>query len=146
MKLFILTCASVLFSFSVIAQGFNTDSTITIENHKLYATAAPTENFAVKGQIDAERNYKKYKGAGAGTLIASLVSPLIGLIPAIICSSTTPKIENLGYPSEELFKQPEYHNSYTKKAKKIKQGKVWKNWGIGLGVNLVVVILIAAGQ
>lgn len=32
------------------------------------------------------------------------------------------------------------------KAKKIKQKKVWTNWGIGLGVNLALAIAIAAGQ
>lgn len=146
MKVTLLICSFLLFSFACNAQDFTKDSAIVIENQKLYtvATAPATENLNVKGQIDAERNYKKYKGASTGTLIASLVSPLIGLIPAIACSASTPKIENLGYPSEELFRQPEYHSSYTKKAKKIKQGKVWKNWGIGFGVNLVAILLLSA--
>ncbi|WP_221390066.1 hypothetical protein [Dyadobacter sp. NIV53] len=146
MKAFSLICSFILFSIICVAQDFNKDSTIVIENQKLYTVAAAptTENLSIKGQIDAERNYKKYKGASVGTLITSLVSPLIGLIPAIACSASTPKIQNLGYPSEELFRQADYHKSYTKKAKKIKQGKVWKNWGIGLGVNLVIILLVGA--
>ncbi|WP_254561409.1 hypothetical protein [Dyadobacter diqingensis] len=107
-------------------------------------TFLPAENLEVKGRIDAERNYRGYKGAATGTLIASLVSPLIGLIPAIATSVSTPKIDNLGYPSEELFKKPDYNRSYTKKAKKIKSGKVWKNWGIGFGANLLLVLLLSA--
>lgn len=96
----------------------------------------------VKGQMDASRYYKGYKGAGTGTLIASLISPLIGLIPAIATSSTTPQEINLGYPDPELFKQKEYYDSYTQKSKKIKQGKVWTNWAIGFGVNLVAVLIL----
>lgn len=145
MKALFLICSFILFSFISVAQDFSKDSTITIENHKLYTVSTtPSENLNLKGQVDAEKYYKKYKGASVGTLITSLVSPLIGLIPAIACSSSKPKIKNLDYPSEELFRQPEYYKSYTRKAKKIKQGKVWKNWGIGFGVNLVVILLATA--
>jgi hypothetical protein len=100
----------------------------------------------VKGQRDAERHYHKYVGAGTGTLFASLLSPLVGLIPAIACSATAPKETNLGYPKPELFAQEEYYNAYTKKAKKIKQRKVWANWAIGFGVNIVALAIITAGQ
>lgn len=96
----------------------------------------------VKGQVDASRYYQGYKGAGTGTLITSLISPLVGLIPAIATSSTAPKEENLGYPDPELFGQKEYYDSYTQKAKKIKQGKVWTNWAIGLGVNIIAVLIL----
>lgn len=113
-------------------------------------TAAPkpvvAQNLLVKGQRDAERHYQKYRGAGTGTLFASLVSPLVGLIPAIACSATAPKETNLGYPQPELFAQEEYYRGYTQKAKKIKQRKVWANWAIGFGVNIVAVAIISAGQ
>ncbi|KAA6439357.1 hypothetical protein FEM33_13935 [Dyadobacter flavalbus] len=145
MKLFITICSLCFISLFVNAQDFAPDSTVTIQKQQLY-TLVPNEDLSVKGQIDAERNYVKYKGAATGTLIASLVSPLIGLIPAIATSSTTPKIENLGYPDESLFRQANYHAAYTRKAKKIKQGKVWKNWGIGFGVNLALILLLTAGQ
>ncbi|SDE83684.1 hypothetical protein SAMN04487996_107141 [Dyadobacter soli] len=145
MKSVFFICALFLVSFFAQAQTAGLDSAAVIQKDQLF-TLAPAENLSVKGQVDAEKNYKKYKGAATGTLIASLVSPLVGLIPAIITSSTTPKLENLGYPDENLFKQADYHNAYTKKAKRIKSGKVWKNWGIGFGVNLVLVLVIAAGQ
>ena len=117
------------------------DSVITVQNQQLYTVPKP-ENLNIKGQIDAARHYKRYKGAATGTLITSLVSPFIGLVPAILCSATNPRIDNLGYPNEELFRQPEYYKAYTRKAKKIKQRKVWSNWGIGFGVNLVVILVL----
>jgi hypothetical protein len=38
---------------------------------------------------------------------------------------------------------PDYYRGYTQKAKKIKQGKVWKNWGAAFGVNLLVVLMLS---
>ena len=145
MKPFFLFFLLLVMSQGVYAQNSPSDSIVLNQNQQLY-TVTSSEDLSVKGQIDAEKHYKKYKGAATGTLIASLVSPLVGLIPAIISSSSTPKLENLGYPDESLFKKGDYYKAYTHKAKKIKQRKVWKNWGIGFGVNLIVVLVIAAGQ
>jgi hypothetical protein len=96
------------------------------------------------GMHDAERHYNGYKAAGTGTLVTSLVSPIVGLIPAIASSSTKPSIDLLNYPNEHFMKNPEYEKGYRKQAKQIKQGKVWKNWGIGFGVNLIVALLIVS--
>lgn len=100
----------------------------------------------LQGQKDATRYYQGYKGAGTGTLIVSLLSPLVGLIPAIACSSTQPKDSFLNYPKSDLMKLPDYRNGYTQRAKKIKQGKVWSNWGIAFGVNLIAAVLLQSGQ
>jgi len=100
----------------------------------------------LKGQADASIYYKGYQPAGTGTLVVGLISPLVGLIPAIACSATPPKDENLDFPSSEFMKRSEYYHGYTLKAKKIKKGKVWKNWGIALGVNVLAVLFITAGQ
>jgi hypothetical protein len=105
-----------------------------------------TEKQYFKGQNDAERYYKGYKGAGTGTLVVSLISPLVGLIPAIACSATSPKELNLNYPDAELMRNDEYQKGYKAKAKKIKQGKVWKNFGIAFGVNLLLVLALGSGQ
>ncbi len=141
MKIILPFALTVLLSLSSLAQA-PADSMANVQNPQLYTLKQP-EDLNIKGQIDAARHYKRYKGAATGTLLTSLLSPVIGLIPAIICSATNPKIENLGYPNEELFKQAAYYKAYTKKAKKIKQRKVWSNWGIGLGVNLVVILVLA---
>lgn len=146
MKATLLVCLLFLCSLSAIAQDFNSDSTVTITSKTLNSTTeSPAGNLEVKGQIDAQRHYKQYKGPATVTLLTSLVSPLIGLIPAIISSAKQPKIKDLGYPNKQLFEQPVYNASYSKSAKKIKQRKVWTNWGIGFGVNIVLVLLISAG-
>ena len=99
-----------------------------------------------RGKQDAMTYYKGYKGAGTGTFVTGLISPLAGLIPAIACSSTKPKDENLDYPDASLMKNSEYHRGYTQTAKKIKSGKVWKNWLITFGINIVAVLAIDANH
>ncbi|GLU56371.1 hypothetical protein [Dyadobacter frigoris] len=63
----------------------------------------------------------------------------------LLLASKQPKIKDLGYSNEQLFEQPAQNASYSKNAKKIKQRKDWTNWGIGFGVNIVVVLLLTAG-
>lgn len=117
-----------------------------LSNEKVLSLNQSTEDLFIRGQQDASKYYTGYKRAGTGTLMTGLVSPLVGLIPAIASSSTPPKDSNLNYPDTELMKNSDYYNGYTQKAKKIKQGKVWKNWGIALGVNLVAVLVITSSQ
>ena len=110
------------------------------------SSSSSSGDLFIKGKADASRYYNGYKGAGTGTLITSLLSPLVGLIPAIACSSTQPKEINLNYPNADLMKKSDYYNGYTQKSKKIKQGKVWTNWGIAFGVNLVAILILTSGQ
>jgi hypothetical protein len=102
------------------------------------------ENMFSKGQRDASLYYKGYKGAGTGTLFTSLLSPIVGLIPAIATSSTQPNYNNLSFPDEKLMENSDYFMGYTKKAKKIKQGRVWTNWAIGFGANLVAILILSS--
>jgi hypothetical protein len=106
--------------------------------------ANSVQNLYMQGRTDAARHYKGYTGAGTGTLVTSLLSPLVGLIPAAICSSTEPQESNLNFPDYELMKNADYYNGYTQASKKIKSRKVWTNWGIGLGANLVAIILLSS--
>ena len=99
-------------------------------------------NLYEQGQQDAETFYHGYKGAGTGTLMVSLLSPLVGLIPAIACANTRPKDQNLMYPDADLMKNTNYYNGYMQKSRKVKSKKVWKNWFIALGVNFVVAIAL----
>jgi hypothetical protein len=100
-----------------------------------------------EGQADATRYYKGYRTAGTTVLITSLLfSPLVGLIPAGLCSTADPKEENLNYPSADLMKKAEYAEGYNQKAKKIKQNKVWTNLGVAFGINLALVLALSAGN
>ena len=112
------------------------------KNEKLATEILSNENQFLKGQMDAAKFYKGYSGAGTGTLISSLISPIVGLIPAIATSSSKPNDDNLGYPNADFMNNADYYNGYTQKAKKIKQGRVWTNWGIGFGVNLAAILVL----
>jgi hypothetical protein len=98
----------------------------------------------LQGQKDAKKYYKGYQAAGTATLLTSLVfSSVVGLIPAISSSSKEPAESSLDYPNADLMKKAEYYNGYTQKAKKIKQGKVWTNWGVALGINILAIIVVS---
>ena len=103
-------------------------------------------NYFIKGQRDADRFYQDYKTASISTLVISLLSPLVGLIPALATSLSRPKEGNLGYPNSELFKRKDYRRGYKHRAKKIKSRKVWTNWGVALGVNFIIVLFMISSQ
>ena len=99
-----------------------------------------------KGVADASIYYTGQNSGKTGTLLTSLlINGLVGLVPAIACSSNAPKIQNLNIPNMEVYqKNPEYARGYQTQAKKIKSKKIWKNWGIGTAISTVILI-IAAG-
>ncbi len=96
-----------------------------------------------QGRADATNYYHGYSGAATGTLVVSLLSPIAGLIPAIACSSTPPGEFSMRYPGNDLYKDRGYRMGYRRQAHRIKAGRVWRSWGIGLGVNLALVVLLA---
>jgi hypothetical protein len=114
-----------------------------ISNERISEAEKPTtkDNLYFKGQMDASLYYQNYKPAATGTLVTSLFSPVLGLVPAIACSSTAPKDHNLGFIEPDLIQDPQYYMGYSNKAKRIKSGKVWSNWGIGLGVNILLLLV-----
>ncbi|GAB3531339.1 hypothetical protein GCM10027443_13370 [Pontibacter brevis] len=127
-------------------ETFDTESSVQQEQTAIVAAPArlaTSANLYAQGQQDAGVYYDGYKGARTGTLVTSLLSPLVGLIPAIACSSTPPKDKNLDFPSHELMSNPDYRNGYVQRSRKIKSGKVWSYWGVGLGVNLALVLMMA---
>ncbi|MCX6187076.1 MAG: hypothetical protein NTU43_08785 [Bacteroidetes bacterium] len=96
-----------------------------------------SEDLFQKGQDDSYQYYSN-AGPGTGTLFTTLFAGgIVGLIPAIICSSTTPSDNNLNYPNYELIKNIDYKKGYTMQSKKIKSRKVWANWGAGVAVNIL---------
>lgn len=93
-----------------------------------------------QGQNDAKIYYRGYKGAGTGTFLTTfLLNPVLGLIPAIACSSTSPNESNMSFPRAELKRDIDYMSGYTQEAKAKKTKKVWGNFGIATGVYVVVV-------
>lgn len=91
----------------------------------------------IKAEGDAFKNYKAYKPACMSTfLMSGLGTPLLGMIPAIKCTSTTPNDKNLNFPDKELIKDPNYKKAYVNKAMDMKHRKVWGCWTLGLFVNI----------
>jgi hypothetical protein len=121
----------------------NTPTSPTISNT---ISNSDNGNLFLEGQLDAVKYYKGYKAAGTGTLVTSLfLTPLVGLMPAIACSTTPPERYNLNYPDEDKMKKSEYYSGYTQKAEKIKSGKVWKNWGISWGIQYILILIVTIG-
>lgn len=95
-----------------------------------------------QGKEDAMDNYHKYRGAKAGTEITAFVGgPIIGLIPAIICSSTPPKEKNLNYPDPELMKNEEYNAGYRAETRHLKRKKVWGGYVAGVVIEIASIVL-----
>jgi len=98
-----------------------------------------------RGMQDADSYYTRYRAASNGTLVAGIMSPMLALIPAIACSSTTPQRSNLDIPDPAKNSSLDYINGYSVQARKIKSKKVWKGYGIGAGIGVGVrVVYIAA--
>lgn len=131
-RLIVLLLVSIPFVLS--AQIKNTDDVYSIPKQNI-----PDNHNYQKGLIDAKNNYKSYKSAATTTFIVSILSPILGLAPAIGGTSGNPAILTpLNY---DLLKNPDYNNAYTSQAKKIQSKKVWYNWFIGTGINIVASII-----
>lgn len=101
------------------------------------------EEITLKAKADAKSYYKGNNSGAAWTAVTSVVtSPILGLIPAALCSSAEPEDNNLNYPNAELMKNTQYNNVYKEEAHKIKKRKVWKSFGIGSGAWLLLILLL----
>ena len=87
------------------------------------------DNYGVE---DARTNYRG-ANSGAGWVFATaiLTTPVVALIPALICSNNAPNDLNLNYPNPVLMENKEYANQYKKEAYKIKRKKIWTKFGTG---------------
>jgi hypothetical protein len=105
-----------------------------------------SDDMCDEGKQDSKVNYKgKNSGAGWTCATTILFSPLIGLIPAVACSSSEPNDSNLNYKDSKSMKNNTYNQCYTEQAHKTKKRKIWRNFGIGAGVWLIIVILGSSG-
>lgn len=103
------------------------------------------DSLYAQGAEDATQQYKGYKAAATGTLIASFYFPW-GLVPAIACSSKPPSMQNLGYKDSKKMENSSYYAGYTDQAHKIKKKKVWKNFAIGSGITVGSYLIILASM
>ena len=90
-------------------------------------------NLCVRGMNDARIMYRgKNSGAGWTAITTLITGPVLGLIPAIACSSTPPKRHNLGINNYNLISNPEYYNCYQDEAHKTKKTRVWAHYAVSV--------------
>ena len=106
----------------------------------IYGSADPVisqDSSYNKGMLAAKKNYKGYKGPATTTFIVSILSPILGLAPAIGASSSTPS--DLYHSDYDKLKDPSYYKGYAITAKKIRSDKVWKNWAYGTVIDILAI-------
>lgn len=99
-----------------------------------------------RGQKDARRYYKGYGGAIGTGCAAVGCTPVIGLIPAVMISTTEPDQLNMDIPNSIYRGQPEYMRGYTETAYRLKKQRTWAGYGIGAGIFIAVSILALLGS
>ena len=109
---------------------------------KLEMQYTPTELYQM-GQRDARKFYRA-RNSGAGWIAATniLLSPLVGLIPAIVVSIGEPQFYNLDFPDSELIKNENYYRGYMTIAHKKKSKRIWGNYIVSAGFNIVLVAIL----
>lgn len=96
-----------------------------------------------RGKMDAGKYYSRWRQAKTWAFVTTAVfGGILGLIPAIVMSSTTPRRENLGYPNQLLMRDARYQIAYEKEARRIKGRKVWGGFGLGLIVAVVIYLTL----
>jgi hypothetical protein len=101
------------------------------------------QDLCFQGQQDASRYYTGYREAATWTGAATILGgAIIGIIPAIACSTTDPQSSTFSVPDTELLRNSTYYQCYSQEARRIKSKKVWTNFGIGVAVNVAVALLV----
>ena len=114
----------------------------TNDSITLSAKNDSSEYYFKEGENDARKYYKGYNAAGTATLATGMLV-LPSFITAIACSNTPPKLSTLSYPDSILFHgNADYRNGYLTKVYTKKQGKVWLNFGIAIGIDALIIGLM----
>ncbi|MFW5757918.1 MAG: hypothetical protein ACOC31_06680 [Bacteroidota bacterium] len=108
-----------------------------------HAQTITDQNVCLQAKADSRLHYSgQNSGAGWVTATTIVTTPLLGLIPAIAISSAEPSDHNLNYRNVEQMQNYEYASCYKEEAHKTKKRKVWRNYGIGAGVWLGIILLL----
>lgn len=99
----------------------------------------PDDTLFQLGRQDAMKYYQRYHGSATGTFLATFPgSPLLGAIVGGSCALTPPKEKNMNFPNAALSNNPSYHEGYIKKARSIKNARIWRAFGIGVLINVIL--------
>lgn len=121
------------------------ESSIINRNAPQMGSLDDVDSLCYMGKRDAQENYTgKGSLSGVTTAVTILTSPLIGLIPAAIGSSSDVNDSKLDYPSQTLWKNKDYRDCYRKEATKIKSRKAWTAYGISSAIWLGLIVIISS--
>jgi hypothetical protein len=94
----------------------------------------------MKGTKDSKASYTGLRSGAGLTAVTSLVlTPIVGLIPAVACASSTPRERNLNYDHTELKEDPDYNKAYVRQAHRTKAIKVLAGYLIGSAAWFVLI-------
>ena len=111
------------------------------------SVAISSQDLCFQGQQDASRYYTGYREAATWTGAATILGgAIIGIIPAVACSTSDPRSSSFTVPDAELLRNSTYYQCYAQEARRIKSKKVWTNFGIGVAVNVAVGLLILSAS
>lgn len=80
----------------------------------------------LKGQADADDNFRTKKGFRRTVFLTSLVAgPVVGIIPTAIGASKVPSDSTLNMPKTTMAKDDDYVNGYKSEAHYIKKHNTW---------------------
>lgn len=92
-----------------------------------------------KGIADADEHFRA-GGLGFGTFFVTVIgTPLLGLIPAIVGSTTKPNPENLKFPDAKLALDPDYNKGYIQKAMQKKRKAAWVGFAMGTVIDAILI-------
>lgn len=102
-----------------------------------------SDDMRFQGMRDSRLNYRGNNAGMVWTVGTTLIlSPVIGVIPAVVHSSIEPSSYRLNYPDAELKKDSEYNNAYLEQARRTKKEKVWTAFGVSSVVWFFVIFII----
>lgn len=100
-------------------------------------------NYKIVGREDAQKFYQARNSGAVWTLITTVsFSPLVGIVTALSCATTQPSFYNLNYPNTSEAQNFDYYRAYVEEAHAKKRKKVWKAYGIGSGVWVLLILLL----
>lgn len=89
------------------------------------------DNMYLRGMSDAQKYYYKYRGTGTVTSAATVIlSPMGGLVTAVLISGREPAPESWVVPNTDFLKDADYREGYAKQAKLKRARNAWRNWAI----------------
>lgn len=122
---------------------------IAVEQNTTETTAKENKNYYEMCSMateDAKGNYfGKGSLSGATWVTTVLLSPIIGLIPAAIGSSSDVSFNKMNCPQPELYSNDmNYRNCYNNEVYHIKSKKAWTAWGVSTGVTIALYLVLFA--